>query len=413
MGIAKVLATDGCDRATAYHMSNKIVRFGGELFVTWLDGAYRPVLGRLCPDSGELRDAFPLAQGVDNHCGAALALGMDGRLHAMCGSHGMGGFIHRWSATPAERGSWSLPGSVGIAATYPSLVCRPDGTLVLSHRHTGARWGVNLHYQKPGTAWNWPLGLVQAAAPLYTFTTNHLCVGDDGTIHLLVEFYKTYPDNRAPARSCAYTCLHSLPEHDHRWFHDDGREAHCLPIGIEDCVHIEHDAEGSLRPGPLQLLTDGRLCCTRLNQRTHSAAVMVRDAPGEWRRLDLDPLIGKLGKGWMATSQGSTTLATDGSPIVVTTVGPAAAWESPHQQICVFWLDSAASRVTHFYLVPKDDPQRAAWLPAVEQDRRHPDGRAPFCIYTDGNRGESCVNDAVCKVHLLELSDDLRRPVRH
>ena len=93
------LATNGCDRATGYHMSNKVIRRGDELFVTWLDSDYRSVVAAVDPDSGGVVSQAVVAQGFDNHCGAAMAMTPDGVVHVMNGSHHRG-FVYRFSADP-------------------------------------------------------------------------------------------------------------------------------------------------------------------------------------------------------------------------------------------------------------------------------------------------------------------------
>ena len=150
-----LLADNGSDRATAYHMSNKVVRHRDGVFVTWLDDRYRIILARVDPGTGAVAAAFPLAQGIDNHCGAALALDADGALHVMAGAHATNGFIHRFSATPAEPASWSLPEAVGAASTYPSLVTARNGDLVLAYRHTSLQgpWSACLIRRPYGGAW--------------------------------------------------------------------------------------------------------------------------------------------------------------------------------------------------------------------------------------------------------------------
>jgi hypothetical protein len=84
----------GPDRATAYNMSCKIVRRGDQLYPTWLEcprmpGAPTLILLAACDsETGTVSKAFLLGEGIDNHCGAALALDRTGRLHAVIGAHG-------------------------------------------------------------------------------------------------------------------------------------------------------------------------------------------------------------------------------------------------------------------------------------------------------------------------------------
>jgi len=141
-----LLSANGSDRATAYNMSGKIVRRGDDLYVTWLDAPAEPgapsriVLGVCDAASGALRSAFRLGEGIDNHCGAALALGGDGRMHAVTGAH-HGPFLYRWSDRPQDEGAWSEAEPLRPASsTYPSLAVGLDGTLHLAHRERGHRW---------------------------------------------------------------------------------------------------------------------------------------------------------------------------------------------------------------------------------------------------------------------------------
>ena len=82
---ATLLTTMGSDRATAYNTSAKMVRRGDRLFVTWLDAPRNigsptvAMLGLVDLNTASLLNAFPLGGGIDNHCGAALALDGTGR----------------------------------------------------------------------------------------------------------------------------------------------------------------------------------------------------------------------------------------------------------------------------------------------------------------------------------------------
>lgn len=399
------LADNGSDRATAYHMSNKVLHHRDGTFVTWLDDQYRTMLAQVDPDTGTVRQAFPLAQGWDNHCGAALAQTPDGALHLMAGAHAAGAFIHRASRTPADPGSWSLPQAVGWAPTYPSLVALSDGALVLAHRHTPleGHWHAQLTRRPPGQDWGWPLALTRAPAPLYTFTTNALTLGPDGVLHIVVEFFKTYPNNVDAARSPAVTHLYS-PDGGVTWHHDDGRLVKKVPVCLEDTPLIAHDAAGSLRPGNLLALADGRLVCGIWNQFNADAFLMLRRAPGQWARLGLTEEIRRRVNPGIVTSQLQLGLDTDGSVLVVTTVAAEADWSAPTNQVLCLWFDPATERLTRHCLVPQLIPGQSNWLPSVE---RHgggvPPSRSPLILFTDGNRGPGLADHTRCGVRLLRL----------
>jgi len=148
-----VLTRDGCDRATAYHQANKIVRAPEGIYVTWLDAAFRCMLTHAKPD-GTVGGTVPMAQGFDNHCGGTLVRTPDGVTHFLSGSHHVG-FLYRSSATPMAPESWSLPECAGMLPTYPSLVYDREGLLHLAHRHSsmhksGGAWGVGWSMKLPG-----------------------------------------------------------------------------------------------------------------------------------------------------------------------------------------------------------------------------------------------------------------------
>ena len=402
-----LLLTDhGCDRATAYHMSNKIVRHRDGLFVTWLDDGYRVILARLDERSGAVLSTVALAQGTDNHCGAAMAITPDQVLHVLAGSHADGAFIHRWSATPSDPASWSLPLAVGSSATYPSLVVSPAGTLFLSYRHAAVNgpWLALFSRRPLGQGWSWRLPLTSAPAPLYTFPTNCLTVGPDGTLHLVIEFYKTFPQGRDYPRSPAVTHLESRDD-GVTWCHDDGRKIPQVPVGLEDCTLVAHDAAGDLRPAEALPLADGRLLCGIWNARTNTAALHVRTALGAWQRVDLMRELAARAAGRVITSQLRLALDRDGSVLAVTTVSPTAEWSSPQNQLLLLWLEAATLRVLRHELVPQAVAGQSNWLPAIERGvGGQPPAQAPLILFTEGNRGEGCANDAVCRVRLLRLT---------
>lgn len=410
MNRVALLAENGCDRATAYSMSNKVVRHRDGVFVTWLDDRYRIILAQVDPDTGEVATAFPLAQGIDNHCGAALALGADGLLHVMAGAHGTNGFIHRFSATPADPASWSLPEAVGAASTYPSLVTARNGDLVLTYRHTALQgpWSTCVIRRPPGGAWSWCNPLVAAPAPGYTFPTNCLSMGPDGTLHLLIEFYKTFPDNRDAARSMAVTHLQSA-DNGVTWVHDDGRPINSSPAGIEDCVLIDYDPAGSLRPANLVALPDGCLWCGIWNERTGAAGLLRRETSGDWKRVDLASAIAMATPAMLPNSELNLTVDRDGSLLAVFTVAPALHWAHPGNEILCLWLDPATGALRRHWRVPKADPAQSNWLASVERGDGTTPAHSPVILFTDGNRGEGLVNSATTGVRMTCMGKETQQ----
>lgn len=397
------LTDDGCDRATAYHMSSKIIRRPDGLYVTWLDAAYRCILARVEPDSGLIAAAFSLAQGFDNHCGAALARAPDGRLHFMAGSHRRGAFIHRWSDTPSDPASWSLPEAVGAEPTYPSFVCTPGGLLCLAHRQGwDAHWGVNWLTRKPNEQWSWPYMLVQAPDLRYSFPTNSLAVGPDGSIHLLVEFYKTYPMNRVPAHSMALA--HLVSPDGTRWFHDDGREVKNVPVRIEDTPHIRFKAGGDLRPGNLIVMPDGQPALAFCDWVTGRTELAIRRASGAWHCTDISSAALQQRPDWKTSPQPQIAVDRDGLLLLVIPVSPEGAWGHPDTDLAVVWADPESGRVVDQKLIPRFAAGQPDWLASLEKSNVGVPDHNLHLIHTSGVRGEGCVNSARCAVRLLELA---------
>ena len=137
------------------------------------------MLGVCEPQSGEMRSIIQLGEGVDNHCGAALALDSTGRLHAIVGAHS-GDFLYRWSDTPSDAESWSTSTPLGPSDTYPSLVVDAEGTLHLAHREAGERCATAGHSQAPCQPWETPLPLAISPVPGYNHFMQSLTVGPTG-----------------------------------------------------------------------------------------------------------------------------------------------------------------------------------------------------------------------------------------
>jgi len=399
-----LLAEDGCDRATAYHMSSKIIRHRDGVFVTWLDEKYRAVVAQVDLASGKVISATPLHQGNDNHCGAALAMDTAGVLHAVCGAHACGGFIHRHTATPGDVTSWSLPESVGRAATYPSVVATHDGGLMLAHRHTSHQgvWGVQMSRRPAGGSWSWPVPMVNAPASGYTFPTNNLFVDPKGVVHLVVEFYKTYPQNVHPPHSMALSHFYS-EDHGATWLHDDGREIKQIPVGMEDSFFIAQQADGNLRPANQVMLADGRLVIGVANM-PGGADVYVRQSAGCWEGVDLKAYMDANHAGLRVNSQLRLAVDQAGKLVIITTLAPGDEWAHKDNTIAVYWVDPASLKIERHDVVAKAREGESNWLASIEQGHAGPAKDKLILLFTDGNRGVGCENDAQCHVRMATLS---------
>jgi len=126
------LSTEGSTEPPANNMSSKVIRRGELLFVGWLDAPrtrkdpLRLRLGTCDVTTGELQRVMTLGEGIDNHCGAAIVLDGNDRLHALLGAHH--DFFYRWSDDPVDAVSWSAPDPGGPKRSYPALSVDESGT---------------------------------------------------------------------------------------------------------------------------------------------------------------------------------------------------------------------------------------------------------------------------------------------
>jgi hypothetical protein len=193
------LARDGGDRATAYVMSNKIIRLQNRYLCTWLDSARRNQWALVDAAHARIVQRGPVGDPrVDNHCGAAMTVEPNGTVHLVIGDH-HGEFVHYQTKPDAVHGStglaevWRLvEPSIGRGATYPSLVCDAIGTLHLAYRCRGLSPGQPYPYhlmycRRPqGGRWTQPRPLVRASILEHTWLTNAIEVGPDARLHIVL-----------------------------------------------------------------------------------------------------------------------------------------------------------------------------------------------------------------------------------
>ena len=398
------LAEDGCDRATAYHMSNKIVRRDRTLFVTWLDSRYRNVVATVDPDTGAVREQVLVGQGFDNHCGAAMTMTSDGVLHVVNGSHHRG-FVYRSSADPVRPDSWSLPEAVGSRPTYPSLVADRNDNLHLTYRYSPVsegRWGTGWCTKDRQAPWQAPVVLSEAPAPGYVYPTNALAVAPDGTIHLIIEWYKTYRDDVEPPHSMAVSHFESTD--GTTWSHTNGRTVRSIPIRIEDADPVLFRGEANLRPGNVAVLPDGRPCFAIWDAVSDAFLLAVRSADREWKLTDLTPQIGAACPGTQSNSAPQVAVTPDATLIIAFSRVAGKQWDHATSQVHVVRVAPDTGRLLAHEPVPKSDPDEPDWIPSIEKGvlAQHLD--APYLSYITGHRGDGCVNDAQCAVNLVHLT---------
>jgi len=386
------LSARGSDRATAYNTSRKLVRRGGQLYVTWLESPPAPgamariVLAACEAANGTIQRALILGEGIDNHCGAALALDRTGRLHAVIGAH-HGSFLYRTSERPDDPASWSAPEALGPADTYPSLVVDASGTLHLSHRERGTRWQLWYRRKRPGQLWEAPRALAISPEPGYNHFMQSLSVGPAGTLHLTFQYHYAASGRAEDCAGRAAVYLYS-EDGGESWI-NEGCRCSALPLTIKDARAICRWPEGGLRIGNHVIDGRGRPWLFAVTP-DYQRGVLWRREAGEWIALDLESvwpeldLAGGCSSSLTRDASGRIWLAVAAEPY-----GVATPWFDPSHEILLLSLNEEGSARGHRQ-VTRTDPAVAHWLPALEPwdwarpREAAPPEETPWMLYTAG-----------------------------
>ncbi|MFC1452161.1 BNR-4 repeat-containing protein [Verrucomicrobiota bacterium] len=407
-----MLSAAGSDRATAYVMSRKLVRQGPRLFVTWLDAPAEPkapttIMFAVCDaESGEPLGSFPIGTGIDNHCGAALAIDPEGRLHAVIGAHS-GRLSHRYSDAPEDLGAWSAPEPFGPRDTYPSLVVDRDGTLHLAHRegHWRAdeeRWQVWYRRKRPGRGWEAPRGLVISMYPGYNHFMQTLNVGPAGTLHLSLQFHYTETGDQKDCKGRAAACLHS-PDGGDSWY-SESAPIENLPATVDDLALVCRHSHGVSISNAVTDADDQPwfLC----SEPGRAAGTLWRRAPGGWENTDLGAVFGQGFHTYTRNAcmtrdaAGSLHLVIPGRPD-----GQETSWGDPGLELWYVKTDHTGRCLGRRQITPPF-PEAAHWLPSLESwDWCRPEASPidrPWLLYTQGlNAGGFGNNVNMCRTKVL------------
>jgi hypothetical protein len=387
------LSTQGSDRATAYNISNKILRCDDALLVGWLDGPategapVRIRLGICDPRSGALQKVVPLGEGVDNHCGPALALGAEGRVHALVGAH-HGEFLYRYSDNPADPTSWSAPQALGPCHSYPAFVIDADGVFHLAYREKAQRWQLHYTRKRPGAAWEPPTAIAQSPTPGYNHFMHSLSVGPSGRLHMTFQFHFSESGVNLDCLTKGMTHIES----------DDGGdtwrnlgEPCALPLTVDNTRWISEcfaDPAASMRIGTHVVDRNDRAWLFASLPHP-DRGVMWRQTDDGWDNIDLSQVAPGLALG----GGKATAISYDSSDrihLLLSTdpEGKIPGWYDPALELfhLVFSLDG---RLESCKQVSETNPTRAHWLPAIEHwdwcNRRDIGEDGHWYAYTDGN----------------------------
>ena len=386
-----LLSTEGSDRGTAYNISGKIVRRGHRLFVGWLDaaaargGAARIRLGVCDVETGELIRTLTLGEGVDNHCGPAIALDGNGRLHALVGAH-HGDFLYRWSDDPEDQTTWSDPEPVGPHHSYPALAIDAQGTLHLAYREKGERWQLQYTRKHPDGVWQPPVVIAESPVPGYNHFMHSLTVGEGtGNLHLTFQFHYDESGNARQCKGKAAIYVSSADGGD-SWTNEG--ESCELPLKVDSArpfASCLDNPEHSLRIGTHVVDAEGHpwlFCSLPDPPRGVIWRHTDRLADQSWSEIDLAGISPQLD-----TSGGkSTAISRDAQGRIHLLVGThpggsPTGWYDPAMELFHITLEKDGSAACTPRQLTDNDPERARWLPSIEPwDWTRPDD-----IATDGH----------------------------
>lgn len=390
-----LISTEGSDRGTGYSLSNRMIRRDDKLLIGWLDAPpakgeeARAMLGVCDLKTGALDHAFKIGGGIDNHCGSALAMDANGRVHAVVGAH-HGPFIYRYSDDPANESTWSEPELLGPLDTYPSLAVDAEGTLHLAHRERGDRWQLWYRRKKAGQAWETPRAMAISPVGGYNHFMHSITVGPTGDVHLVFQFH--YATESGKAQDCKGRAAVYAKSEDggDTWF--NGGQCVDGPITVASMQSVCHLPEGgdgqhSLRVG--NHVVDAQNCpwffCS---YPEYPSGVIWRLVGNDWQMIDLkDQLNGLNMEGGRSTS-----LSRDGKGNVhfafaTNPTGERCKWFAPTLEVFYAVLN-AEGKCVSVEQITDTETEAANWLPAIEQwdwtrpEQTYADGR--YMMFTRG-----------------------------
>jgi len=407
------LSRYGCGRATAYSKSNKLVSIGQKTHAAWLDsqdGTFWARIRTLDRATGQWSPTYTVGEAHDNHGGPALAADADGHLHIVHFPHHHP-FRYRRSRRPNDASAWTDEAQVGARCTYPCLVVRPDGTLLLTCREsTKAQWLLNLYHKPPDGAWAGPRTLFHGVAPKgYTQWQSSLAFSPDGAmLHMAWHIYEA---------GCGYAaCYLRSPDGGESWQRSDGTkvELPATPATVDLVDGVRQPKKGmQMRAGGMAVGPDGTPWVPYyFGDRTPPEGWLARpDGKGGWHRIPLLP--------WIRTRWPERGIAfADNAAfdrhgtlyVALTTIVPDGkdAWGHPSREV-VLLVSKDQARSFEAFEVSPPDPTTANWFPSLERPTcREPIG-VPSLIYMHGEKGKGCDDILSNEVVFCDIPTLLRR----
>ena len=150
----------------------------------------------------------------DGHNVPNLFVSRDGTVHLFYGSHGTP-FRYARSEEPEEIDRWELGEHIGERTTYPFVVERTNGELLLFYRHGGAQIDSPLVFQRSrdgGASWEDRVEVVRFGAPSSVKIHNVLYDPARDRVHFSLHDRTNVPEPALPSAFPAYYCAYDPTE---------------------------------------------------------------------------------------------------------------------------------------------------------------------------------------------------------
>ncbi|NJL70295.1 MAG: hypothetical protein HC888_01195 [Candidatus Competibacteraceae bacterium] len=416
------LSNNGSGRATGYEETNKIVSFGDKTHVSWLDSdaeGFQVRIRTLDRSTGEWSPTYTVGPAYDNHGGPALVVDSEGYLHITYGPHGpiQVPMRYRRSLLPNDASAWTKEEQFAHASTYPTMVCAPDDTLILTVRqsHRSKPWTVDVWTRPKNGSWTGPREILRSEVNGYSHFHESLAWSPDRSrLHL------TYRQNHGDSpRDSFYVGYLYSPDLGKTWKRADGSTAP-LPARWTETTEIATDnpagpTPGNIHCGSLAVAPDGTLFAVviRIDRDTtasHVDLMRLNAKTPAWTSRSLLPFVPKRTDGTTGHLRvGGFAINVKGEMFLILNQGNrtstgAISYGDPSTE--VFLLRSIDGGVTFSNTqISPTDPTTPNWHGTVEKDTGwNPLAGEPPLIYTAGVRGANNTSIVSNKVWYVELA---------
>ncbi|HTO04088.1 MAG TPA: BNR-4 repeat-containing protein, partial [Opitutus sp.] len=399
--------------ATAYADQHKIITVRNKTHVVWLDAdaAGFHVRGRtLNRDTGDWSEVVTIGQAQDNHGGPSLTVDSKEYLHVVYYPHHQP-VRYRRSLRPNDLSAWSAESEFGEGLSYPTMICAPDDTLILTARRgyfdeagvyvDSQHIEQELWIKRPNEEWKRRSTLIRSRFPRYAQFATTLAWGPDRrTIHLSSRIYETGLDAQAPPRTTVGYLMSA--DGGETWTTAAGKRIR-LPATAEtiDVVTPGTGSDGrQYNAGPLAVSSAGvpHLVYTEKHQGRNTLYLATPASGEDWARRDLTAEFPEQLRGWSSDlgMGGGISFSDSGRATVVTVVlnpseeerGTLKEWGHSSTEVLRLWSDNNFATVSTELLQPAN-AREPHWLVNVERATGHNHvPLEPGIIFTAGVAGE-------------------------